>query len=86
MKFRDVNLRIVTRGRGLTDGRNHGRHAAAVRQTQIQDGRVRIELLAEAIGDHFKAGLQRAIVKADAGQRLNLPVLLNPYRASRDSP
>ena len=53
-------------------------HAAAVRQPQVHDGTIRVEFLAEAVGDHLKAGLQRALFKSNSGQRLDLAVLLNP--------
>src|SRR6266852_1819536 len=60
--------------------RNDGRHAAAVRQSEVHDGTVRVESLSVAVGDHLQARLQRTLFKLNARQRLDLAVLLNPDR------
>src|SRR5260370_38658600 len=65
---------------GTHNWRNDGRHAAAVRQSEVHDGTVRIKSLSEAVGDHLKARLQRTLFKLNARQRLDLAVLLNPDR------
>ena len=81
MKSREVNRRMVIEWPWIHDGRNHGGHAATIGQTQVQDGRIGIQFLAKAIGNHFKASLQCAIVKSNFRQLPQPSLLLHPYGA-----
>ena len=66
MKWRLVNLRMVSAGRGLDRRRNVGREAAAVRELRVEQRVVFVEPFAQVVGDHFEAGAQTAGVEGNA--------------------
>ena len=78
-KSRDVNLRMVIKGCGLTTGGIMAAMRLPSGRRRFRMGESASSFLPKRLAIDLKAGQKRAVIEADAWQKLHRAVLFDPH-------